>query len=173
MICFVSFQMEEIFAIPGLYHISRKICHGLNLKSLQNLSYTNKTILNYCTSIWMERFLNQKHGFPPPYMKRGLEFDSALKIFLNHLVISFQHKINFIDKTGLNKLSFQSQVKFIPTNVPITMHYQLLKILCIAIYYQDLESVKSLLRPMKEYDTCVRTLIKANKYLPQFRIQSC
>ena len=105
--------------------------------------------------------MNQKHGCPPPYMKRGLEFDSALKIFLNHLVISFQHKINFIDKTGLNKLSFQSQVKFIPTNVPITMQYQLLKILCIAIHYQDLESVKSLVRPMKEYDTCVRTLIKA------------
>ena len=97
-------------------------------------------------------------------MNRGLEFYGALSKFLNHLVIFFQNKIkknHHIAKTDLYMLCFQSQVKFIPTNVPITMHYHLLKILSIAIQYQNLESVKNLLRPMTEYDTCIRTLIKA------------
>ena len=117
----------------------------------------------------MERCLNQKQGFKnyfrtPCLMERNFIFYGALAKFLKHLVNFFQDKIKFnrfISKLDLYMLCFRSQVKFIPTNVPTSMHYQLLKILCIALHYQDLESVENVLRPLKNYDTCIRTLIRA------------
>ena len=161
--------MEEIFAIPGFYQVSRKICHGLDLKSLKNLCHTNKTIMDYCTSIWLERCLNQKNGFneyfrTPSLLERSVEFDVALAKFLKDMVKIFKilnMNKQFI-KIELNRFSFRSQVRFIPSNVPTSMHNQMLNVLCIAMYYQDLESVINVLRPIKNYDTCVRTLIRAH-----------
>ena len=160
---FYFFQMDLIFSNPGFLHIAQKICHNLNPEALKTFCYTNKNVLAHCNAMWMEilkqNHFNAKYFNVPTFMQRSLLFDKRLEGFLNHLANFFSENLM---NTKQDKLSFQFQVKCVPIKVPFYFaNYYLMKALCVPIYHQDLESVKYLLRPMKEYDTCVRTLIRA------------
>ena len=69
--------------------------------------------------------------------------------------------ISLKTKSSKGTLIFEKYAKSIPGKIPIAARSHLLKMLCFAIRLQNIELVKTLLKPLKYYDTCIGTMILA------------
>ena len=69
--------------------------------------------------------------------------------------------ISLKTKLSKAKLIFEKYAKSIPGKIPATLKTHLLKMLHFAIRLQNIELVKTLLKPLKYYDTCIGTMTLA------------
>ena len=125
----------------------------------------------------------------PSFFDSSLEFDELLENYLRTLIFIADyvyflrkqraemrnlqangifreiHKSEFYislkTKSSKGTLIFEKYAKSIPGKIPATLKTHLLKMLHFAIRLQNIELVKTLLKPLKYYDTCIGTMTLA------------
>ena len=163
-----------------------KQCNQVWLKKVQNY----KSIFSFQWEITEEKYAmaircletlfdSGKLFKIPSFFESSLEFNELLEKYLKTLIIIVEYgyfikkKIAkmldlhadgiFIEMHRLSKvrLMFEKYAKSIPGKIPATLKSHLLKMLHFAIRLQNIELVKTLLKPLKYYDTCIGTMMLA------------